>query len=42
MEDSRNTFKVLIGKPMGKRPLGERKRGSYSNDNRMNELDPVG
>ena len=40
MEESRNAFKIVTGKPTGKRPLG-RPRRRWENDIRM-DLEEIG
>jgi hypothetical protein len=44
MEEMRNTYKILVGKPEGKRPLGGPRRRWYSNikmDHREREWEGV-
>ena len=40
MEEARNAFKILIGKPTGKRPLGRPRRGWE--DNIRMDLEVIG
>ena len=42
MEEGRNTFKILAGKPTGKRPLGRRRRRSIWEDNIRMDLKEIG